>query len=224
MSKDPHVDNQHVVARLESFSDIVIGFSLAQTAFNLVVTGTVESFFAHPIGILAYLVTFFFVARMWWTHSQIMHRFFEPNRLMITLNFVALAALGLMVFGLQLWLHRGNDLDGQLIALRFYFLMFSLTLGTMATMRAIGVRYRWSHLSPAERRAGAGQSIATIATCVAIMVGIFTPTIDSFFGFSSAPMPANVLYAILFGAIVGRFVRLMLQRSHWGESLEAAHA
>jgi uncharacterized membrane protein len=211
-SKDVFGDNQHVVARLESFSDIVIGFSLAQTAINLVVTSSVEYFFTHPIGIIAYLITFFLVARMWWTHSQIMHRFFEPNPLMIGLNFVALAALGLMVFGLQLWLHRGDDIAGQILAVKFYFLCFAFTIGTLAVMRSLGVHYRRSHLDPAQRRLATRRSVTTFVMCFAILIGVFSPPVYSFFGASSAPIPANLLYAMLFGSIAARISGTMISR------------
>jgi uncharacterized membrane protein len=219
--KDADGDNQHVIARLESFSDIVIGFSLAQTAINLVVTSSVEYFFSHPIGIVAYLITFFLVARMWWTHSQIMHRFFEPNPLMIGLNFVALAALGLMVFGLQLWLHRGGDIAGQILAVKFYFLCFSLTIGTLAGMRTLGLHLRWSHLDPKQRRSAMGRSAATFVMCFALVVGVFSPTTYSFFGASSAPVPANLLYALLGGSIGGRLTNELLLRSNWGAATHA---
>jgi len=223
LSKDAHSDNQHLVARLEAFSDIVIGFSLAQTTINLVVTTSVEYFFAHPIGILAYLITFFFVARTWWMHSDVMRHYFEPNRLMIVMNFVALAALGLMVFSMQLWMHRSGDEAGQLLAVKFWFICFAMTFGVVAVMRALGVHYRWSHLSPVQRRSAMGLSLGTILVSCAILVGIAIPSGHDAFGFRVAPIPANMLYALVFGALGSRLIRFAISRSHWGES-ESAHA
>lgn len=222
MSSDSSNDNPHIVARLEAFSDIVIGFSLAQAAINLVVTGSVESFFAHPLGIAAYLATFALVARMWWVHSKIMHRFFEPNRIMIALNFAALASLGLMIFALQLWMHRGNDVDGQMLALRFYFLCFGATVGLMAVMRALGVRYRWEHLQVAERRHAMRLSMLALISCVAMVAGALLPSGHDFFGLSVRPMPANLLYALVLSAVISRFARSAFEQSRWGETEAAA--
>lgn len=224
MSKEARTDDQHVVARLESFSDIVIGFSLAQSAINLVVTGSVESFFRHPWGIFAYLITFFLVARMWWTHSKIMHTYFEPRPVMIVLNFIALAALGLMVFSLQLWMHRGDDLAGQLLALKFYFICFSATMGTTAVIRVLGVRFRWAHLSPEQRRTGLRISTSTLIVSAFIVAGVLLPSADErIFGFDITPFPANLLYALVIGAITARGLRAVTANSRWGESdVEAA--
>ncbi len=201
----------------------MIGFSLAQTTINLVVTTNIEYFFAHPIGIMAYLITFFFVARTWWMHSDVMRPYFEPNRLMIVMNFVALAALGLMVFSMQLWMRRSGDAAGQLLAIKFWFICFAATYGVVAAMRALGVHYRWRHLSPAQRRSAMGQSLGTILVSCAIVLGIVTPSFHYTFGFLTGPIPTNVFYALVVGAVGARLIRLAIGRSRWGEA-ESAHA
>jgi len=119
----------------------------------------------------------------------------------------------------------GGALPGQLLALKFYFVCFSITIGTMAVMRALGVRYRWPHLDAEQRRSGMRQSIAALVVAIAMVAGVLLPSGTSFFGFQSAPMPANLLYAILFGGIAARLLRLATAKSRWGESdVRVAHA
>ena len=64
-------DREHVVLCLESFSDIVIAFGLAEIAFNLVIPAHAAMFVTHPIGIVAFVMTFAVVASFRLTHNAI---------------------------------------------------------------------------------------------------------------------------------------------------------
>ena len=226
MSSGNSGDNHHLVARLEAFSDIVIGFSLAETTVNLVVTKGLANYFAHPLGIIAYLGTFFIVARLWWAHSNIMHRYFELNRVMIAVNFIALAAIGLMVFSLQLLLHQdSNDSAEFMLAVRFYFVTFTAAFGSIAVMRLLGVQYRWAHLRPEERRDGTSRSLTTLAVCVPVIVAALLPSSTVLFGFDVQVVPANMFFAFLAGGILSAIVKRIFKKTTWGlDATNAAHA
>ena len=64
---------------LEAFSDIIIGFSLAELTLSLVIPVHALDFFARPLGLIAFLVTFVLVVRFWWLHFVIFEHYFEPN-------------------------------------------------------------------------------------------------------------------------------------------------
>jgi uncharacterized membrane protein len=158
---------KRVSHRLEAFSDIVIGFSLAQLTLSLVIPQHALDFFARPLGLIAFLVTFLLVVRFWWLHFVIFEHFFEPSRLTITCNFVALASLILQIFSLQLYV-RFVPLSEGIVASRIYFGFFALSYGMLCVMLAIGLHQRWPTLSSGRRRAGvqAGIRIAgTVAGC-----------------------------------------------------------
>ncbi len=97
-------DRARATHRLEAFSDIVIGFSLAEIGLSLVLPAHAIDFIAQPTAIFAFVVTFIVVVRFWWVHDMIFEHHFVPNRAMTACNFVALASLILQVFCLQLYL------------------------------------------------------------------------------------------------------------------------
>jgi uncharacterized membrane protein len=207
-----------MVARLEAFSDIVIGFSLAQASINLVAVSDIAAFFRHPIAILAYLVTFSIVARIWWQHSRIMHGYFVLNRVMITLNFVVLAAVGLTIFALQLWMRNGMDESSVSVALDFYMICFAVLISAIGAMRAAGVRYRWEHLSPDERRAAVSRSLVEWIISLAVTVGVVLPSPKEFFGVTTLPLQVNVVIALAIGIFAARVARRLFERSDFGNA------
>ena len=137
-------DSDHTLSRIESFSDIVIGFSLAQTALNLFIPPHPADFITRPIGIIGFTFTFAVIATFWWTHSAIFRHFFVINRMMVFFNFVALALIVLQVFALQMWLHFGASTTDDVEAARIYFGIFALTQVTLALLPA-------GHALPLER-------------------------------------------------------------------------
>jgi len=167
-----------VVRRLEAFSDIVIGFSLAQVGLSLVIPPHAIEFVMRPLGIFAFVVTFTVVVRFWWTHFKIFRHYFEPNRLMITCNFIALAGLILQVFSLQLFLHFGPTSEAM-VAARIYFGLFSLAYGALGLMFALGLRYRWNLLAVSDRRAGLRDMLAVWGTVLGCILGNALSTNDA---------------------------------------------
>jgi hypothetical protein len=163
-SADVHRREESITRRLESFSDIVIGFSLAQTALNLVMPQHAITFITQPLGIAAFVVTFFVVSQFWWRHSTIFRDYFTPNKPMIALNFIALAAIVLQVYALQLVLHfiqpGMSETDGG-VAARIYAGIFAITFGALALLSGLGTFYNWERLDGALRASGVARTIAS---------------------------------------------------------------
>jgi uncharacterized membrane protein len=216
-------DREHIVRRLESFSDIVIAFGLAEIAFNLVMPPRAAFFVTHPIGIAGYIVTFTVVAAFWSTHNRIFRNFFVPHRVMVFLNFVALAAVGLQVFALQIWLHFRVSPADVADAGRIYFGIFSITFGTLALLFASGTFYRWAELTPELRRYGIRRSIqigcAVIGTAIGVGAGSnalgnvrfevsAAGNVDQ-----SAAAPMQIFIGFLAGFIIGRIIALLVTRT-----------
>ncbi|MBV9232779.1 MAG: DUF1211 domain-containing protein, partial [Candidatus Eremiobacteraeota bacterium] len=92
---------EHLVRRLESFSDIVIAFSLAELTLNLSIPARVEELWHRPLWLSAYVWTFAVVSSLWYSHHRLFVRAFVPAKLAIFLNFVWLATVGLLVYLMQ---------------------------------------------------------------------------------------------------------------------------
>jgi uncharacterized membrane protein len=102
---------QTVIHRLEAFSDIVIGFALAQLALTLTlpVHGARE-LFVHVKGatqLMGFAVTFALVCAVWWLHHKLFRHLFVPTRASIAMNFAALGGVIFLAYSLQVFLHFG---------------------------------------------------------------------------------------------------------------------
>jgi uncharacterized membrane protein len=123
----PDEGEERFVHRIEAFSDIVIGFSLAQLGATLVVPGHAQALLDNPGWMLGFLWTFALVCLMWWNHNRIFRLRFTPTPLAMFLNFVLLATIVLIVYFAQVFSRVASVHDG-LIAARLYF----STLGASA--------------------------------------------------------------------------------------------
>ena len=96
---------ERLIHRLESFSDIVIGFSLAQLGLSMVLPARAIELYTKPLALTAFVVTFTIVCRLWWSHHKLFTHFFVPQRFAIALNFATLGVLLFCVYSVQLFVH-----------------------------------------------------------------------------------------------------------------------
>jgi len=206
---------ENVIRRLEAFSDVVIGFSLAQLGLSLVIPAHAVDFVQRPVGLVAFFVTFFIVVRFWWTHFRIFRSYFEPNRLMMTLNFVALAALIVQVFSLQLYLHF-VPLGQGMVAARIYFGFFVVSYGVLALMFVAGMFYRRKLLSAREFGAGVRDSLAIIGAVTGCVIGSSVTSdpmnVDVAVEHFKKELVAVAPTAIFLGTFVGWIVGIVVGR------------
>lgn len=219
----PFNDDAHgrerIIRRLEAFSDIVIGFSLAQLGLSLVIPLHAIDFVQRPVSIFAFLVTFVIVVRFWWIHFQIIEYYFEPNRLMIACNFVALASLILQIFTLQLYLHFVPLTEG-LVASRIYFGFFVLSYGMLCAMLALGLYFRWTGLAIRHRRIGVQAAVQLFGTVAGCALGNVFSTHEPANVYVSvkgqqelvATIPSSILPYTLVGFIVGLAMARLVPR------------
>lgn len=211
-------DGDHVLSRIESFSDIVIGFSLAQTALNLFIPPHPADFITRPVGILGFGFTFAVIATFWWTHSAIFRHYFVINSVMVFFNFVALALIVLQVFALQMWLHFGQNQADDIEASRIYFGIFAATQAMLALLSGLGLRYRWNELRAVLRQAGIRRTIQVGFRAAGILIGVLAPSVAGTLAVSAGTpwsgsgtsrviaVPLQILLGLVLGAVVGRIV------------------
>lgn len=99
---------KEVVHRLEAFSDIVIGFSLAQLGLTLTIPAHASDLFTHVRGaggLFALVVTFALVCGVWWSHHRLFRRLFVPTPFNVIANFAALCGVILLAYSMQLLVH-----------------------------------------------------------------------------------------------------------------------
>jgi uncharacterized membrane protein len=118
-------DDERFVHRLEAFSDVVIGFSLAQLGATLVIPNHAAELLARPDWLISFAWTFALVCLMWWSHNRLFRTAFVPTRLSLPLNFVLLATIVMLVFLSQVSTHSTTMADEGL-AMRLYFLVLAI--------------------------------------------------------------------------------------------------
>lgn len=152
------------VHRLEAFSDIVIGFGLAQLGASLTFDRTMT---LDASGVFAFLGAFAIICSLWYFHHHLFEKFFVPKGLPVVLNFLWLAVVVLLVFvavqfrtGFE---HRNLDLT--------YFGLYAVAYGILAIQTIAGVRLRPE--ATAELRAGAARNVTFMALWSLIFIVCF---------------------------------------------------
>lgn len=179
--------NERLTHRLEAFSDIVIGFSLAQMSVNLAIPRHPSDVYTHTVALAAFAWTFVVIAAFWWSHHRLFNAYFVPTRATVILNFVALAALVWLVYTLQVFV-RFADTPEHATAAIPYVLTYSVMYLLLGVLFVLCVRIRWLDLDVVQRRRGINATGRILAVGVGPLVGLavcaplgLTPEV-SFFG------------------------------------------
>lgn len=141
--------HEHTVRRLETFSDIVIAFTLSQLAFTLHVPQSSRDVFTHPVHLITFLGSFAFVCGLWWLHHRLFARYFYPDTPSVLLNFALLASTVFVVYSLLLL----STFDDS-IALGAYGLSLGCAFGLISVLFTKGLRDPRIVLDADERETG----------------------------------------------------------------------
>ncbi|MBV9150105.1 MAG: DUF1211 domain-containing protein [Candidatus Eremiobacteraeota bacterium] len=193
-------DDERFSHRLEAFSDVVIGFSLAQLSLNLTFPKHVADLFYQPFGLAAFVFTFIVICVFWLRHHRWFAHYFTPTPFNVTLNFVILGAIVLLAYALQIFLHFlriGSD----------FFPAFSIYIAAFgAVMLLFGIAYFVGAAAPKRvmtadvRRLGYVQALRLCGAAFGVVVGLFVVSHGT--GFETATFV--VAFCIAGGALLGR--------------------
>ena len=129
--------DERTVRRLEAFSDIVIGFSLAQLGAALSLD--VKTMTLDVTGVIVFFSSFAIICSLWYFHHRLFEYFFVPKSLPIALNFVWLSVVVLLVFVAMK--SSGSGFNYRNLNL-LYFGLYGLAYAILAAQTAIGIRER----------------------------------------------------------------------------------
>jgi len=167
--------DERLIHRLEAFSDIVIGFSMALLAINL--QPNVAGIDRLLPALVAFLVSFGFVALLWWLHNRLFAYYFTATPVTIVLNFAALAGVALFIFATTAVAQKFMvpHADVRVIApfLSLWMGLYGATLSLLAVLYAAGLRSRWSELTYDVRRWGVARALNSGVGGVALLLIAF---------------------------------------------------
>jgi uncharacterized membrane protein len=153
----------HTVHRLEAFSDIVIGFCLAELGLELLLPKNSSDFASVWASATFFVSAFVLIAVLWWLHHRIFTSFFVLSMPMVIINFGMLCALVLSLYFLDcvVRLAAANQDFATFIAL--FTVSFALVYILLGVMLLVGILLRRNSLTASELRWGFGQ-VARIAS------------------------------------------------------------
>ena len=160
--------------RLESFSDIVLAFSLGQLAINSVIPAHAIDILTHPITLVAYALTFGIVVSIWTMHHRLFAEYFKATPLSTTLNFLTLGFVVFFSYTVQLYVHfrHATAAGDDATAAAIYFTTFGIVLLLMGVLYALGTHDRREELTGPARTIGTRRATRLACMGVALLVGV----------------------------------------------------
>jgi uncharacterized membrane protein len=160
-------DTERTLHRIEAFSDIVIGFCIAEMGINLIVPQHASDMRAIVTAITGFAVSFVLISFVWWFHHRIFSTYFVLTPITLILNFTLLGSLVLMVYFQQIALHFiGMDVDPTNVV-RMWMAGYGAVYSLLGAMLWIGLRTRWKALTLADLRWGVSRaSVLSIGAAI----------------------------------------------------------
>jgi len=161
--------DQHTIHRLEAFSDIVIGFCIAEMGLNLLLPKTAGALPSIVVGTNGFILSFVAISIVWWIHHRLFKSFFVLTSVTLVLNFAMLGCLVLMVYFQQIALHFMVTEERSDEAVQLWLGSYSVVYALLASMLWIGLRFRWETLTIDDLRWGLSRAILTSAGTLAFV-------------------------------------------------------
>ena len=180
----------------------MIGFGLAQVAWNLTFPQHAKDVFAHPTGLIAYFITFGIVALIWVAHHRLFANFFVRSPLFVFLNFVMLAFTVLLVYMLQIFMRFGVE-GGDPWGAYGYFGCLVVVYGLISLLFVLGMRARWTELSAEQRHSGIFTAVRTGCVSAGTLIGC---AITAYFGLTIFWAPFAIIPLTFAARIVNRML------------------
>jgi uncharacterized membrane protein len=143
---------RHLVGRLESFGDIVVGFSMSQLALQLGVPTSAQDVFAHPFRYFVFFLAFGVVSIFWIRFHRVMSTGFAPRQLDVILLFAFLAFVALTPYALVTYTRMQGDGGYSRQGVMLYISVFLGVIAFSWVLAVRGMRRAWRHLDQKERR------------------------------------------------------------------------
>ncbi len=140
--------DQRTLDRLEAFSDIVIGFCLAEVGLSLAIPNGVAELASMWISANAFAFSFVLISMLWWYHHKLFVSYVSLNPATILMNFVLLGALVLGIYFRQVTIHFLTTAVEPALPLRLWLGSMAAVYVLLAGMYGSGIWKRRRSLDP----------------------------------------------------------------------------
>lgn len=180
---------EHTVHRLEAFSDIVIGFCLAQLGLSLVLPKSATDMFSVWESTTFFISAFILIAVLWWLHHRTFSTFFVLTIPMVVLNFGVLCGLILTIYFLESLVHVAGLGENPARFFTMFVLSFAFVYTLVGIMLLAGLLARRTQLPATEIRWAIGQLVSILG---AVLFGLIAGAYAAL-----SPPTAYVAYATI---------------------------
>ena len=203
---------QHTIHRLEGFSDIVIGFCLAQLGLNLVLPRSGADMFSVWASTTFFISAFVFIAVLWWLHHRTFSTFFALTMPMVVLNFAMLCGLILTLYFLESTFRIAElgENPGRFLGLCVFSLVVVYSL--VGTMLLVGLIARRAELPPDDIRWGVEQ-LTRLAFAILFGLGAGTYLVLSKHSITIASAAIVSVIAIIVARLLPRWLTAKTRRA-----------
>ncbi len=195
-------NQRHLARRLESFGDVVFGFTISQLALQFALPNVPSDLLAHRFSYAIYAITFTAIALLWLGYHQILSATYAPMPVDIALTFTFLAFTGLVPYAMYAYLHFITSEEGVRYGLGAYLIC---ALGTTATATMLRARnyYRGARYLEPDERFRAFRRVILTTTLIPIFV------IDLVLDVTGHPFTAGLFFCVIpfVNAIARRLIR-----------------
>lgn len=182
-------DRQHVVARLESFTDIVFGFAIFTLAMNLKVPVDAKDLVNQRFEFAIFFINFVFITSLWWQHHRIFAFFFKPTFPAIVIHFAFLACTAMLSYPLQLYIQNHKSL----VVIQTYLAAFALVYFLQTLLIFLGRQALRVELGPEHYARGAVFGSISGSLCAISLLSLsLTYVIGSLGGAAMSVIPLAV--------------------------------
>jgi len=166
------MNEERLVHRLEAFSDVVIGFVLAELAITLSVPKTMPAPADLLPSLFVFASTFALVVIVWYLHNRLFALYFVPNFVMVALNFIMLGGVIVMAYVLQVATRFSGE-PGDIHLFGMWSECFAGVYFLIGVMYGIGTYLRDRALQPKDFAAGVFRCITcALGAAALLLVGL----------------------------------------------------
>jgi uncharacterized membrane protein len=163
--------DEHSIHRLEAFSDIVMGFGLAELGLILVLpkSSGFSTASSAAASVTMFILAFILVSILWWLHHRTFTTYFVLNAPMVLMNFAMLGALIVALYFYDSVINVAFSGRWPLFFFGVFVFAFATVYTLLGGMLLAGLLMRREELSPADVRWSIAQ-LVTIAIAIPLLI------------------------------------------------------
>lgn len=160
--------HERTIHRLEAFSDIVMGFCMAEIGLSLVIPKSVAELATMWTYLNAFAFSFVMISMLWWYHHRLFVTYFTLNGATIAMNFTLLASLVFGIYFQQVAIHFLTAGLDPVVPLRLWLGCMAVVFLVLAGMYALGIWERRDTLDASSLRWGVNLNYQAAVSAVGL--------------------------------------------------------